>query len=72
MNEQDSNNGMVAKIVVCPTCRGDSVYAASNPYRPFCSERCKNNDFGAWASENFRLPTQMPPDDSVFGDAKLQ
>jgi len=43
------------RIVVCPTCGGDSVYAASNPSRPFCSERCKNIDFGAWASESFRV-----------------
>jgi endogenous inhibitor of DNA gyrase (YacG/DUF329 family) len=29
-------------------------------------------DLGAWASESFRLPTDAPPDDLVFGDAKLQ
>jgi uncharacterized protein len=34
------------KIVVCPSCGGESLYAASNPFRPFCSERCKNIDFG--------------------------
>jgi endogenous inhibitor of DNA gyrase (YacG/DUF329 family) len=27
-------------------------------FRPFCSERCKLIDFGAWADEEFRLPTQ--------------
>jgi len=27
-----------------------------NPYRPFCSERCKLIDLGKWASEAFRLP----------------
>jgi uncharacterized protein len=60
------------KIVRCPTCGGDSVYAPSNPYRPFCSERCKNIDLGAWASENFRVPEEAPPDDRNFGDPKLQ
>lgn len=60
------------KIVVCPQCGGDSVYAPSNVYRPFCGERCKNLDLGAWASESFRVPTEAPPDDQVFGDAKLQ
>jgi len=49
------------KLVVCPTCGGDSVYAASNPFRPFCSERCKNIDLGAWASENFRMSAQGLP-----------
>jgi endogenous inhibitor of DNA gyrase (YacG/DUF329 family) len=60
------------KIVTCPSCGGDSVYAPTNAFRPFCSQRCKNMDLGAWASESFRLPTDAPPDDLVFGDAKLQ
>lgn len=60
------------RIVNCPSCAGDSVYASSNPYRPFCSERCKNNDLGAWASEQFKMPAEAPPDDQVFGDARLQ
>jgi endogenous inhibitor of DNA gyrase (YacG/DUF329 family) len=60
------------KIVVCPTCSGPSVYAPGNRFRPFCSERCKNIDLGAWASESFRMPADAPPDDQVFGDAKLQ
>ncbi len=42
-----------AKIVKCPTCGGRSVYAPSNPFRPFCGERCKQIDLGAWASEQF-------------------
>jgi endogenous inhibitor of DNA gyrase (YacG/DUF329 family) len=60
------------RIVPCPGCGGESVYAPTNPYRPFCSERCKNHDLGAWASESFRVPTEAPSDDQPFGDAKLQ
>lgn len=43
------------RIVRCPTCKGDSIYSPENSARPFCSQRCKNNDFGAWASEAFRV-----------------
>ena len=60
------------RIVRCPACGGDSVFAPTNPYRPFCSERCKNIDFGAWASESFRVPDETPPDDVPFGDPKEQ
>ena len=60
------------RVVRCPACGGDSVYAPSNPYRPFCSERCKNMDLGAWASESFRVPDETPPDDLPFGDPKEQ
>ena len=60
-----------SRVVTCPTCGGPSRFDASNPYRPFCCERCKQIDFGAWASENFRMPTEAPPDDQTFGDPKL-
>jgi endogenous inhibitor of DNA gyrase (YacG/DUF329 family) len=52
------------RIVRCPGCGGDSVYASTNPSRPFCSVRCKNNDFGAWASEGYRLASGSTPDDT--------
>lgn len=32
------------------------VYDTANPYRPFCSERCKLMDLGQWANENYRFP----------------
>nr|WHW29545.1 putative DNA gyrase inhibitor YacG [uncultured bacterium] len=44
-----------ARTVTCPTCKGESRYATDNPWRPFCSERCRNADLGAWASESFRV-----------------
>lgn len=54
------------RIVTCPGCGGPSVYAPDNPYRPFCSERCKNLDFGAWASESYRVaaPPSSPDSDA--------
>ena len=51
------------KWVACPQCRGPSLYASSNAFRPFCSERCKQIDLGAWASEQFAVPAQPEPDD---------
>jgi len=54
------------KTVVCPACNGPSIYAPSNIYRPFCCERCKNLDLGAWASERFKLPEQTPNTDPDF------
>ena len=43
------------RSVRCPACGGVSRYAADNPYRPFCSARCRQHDLGAWASESFRV-----------------
>ena len=53
------------RLVRCPTCSGDSVYAADNPFRPFCSERCKNIDFGGWASESYRMKATPPKDEDA-------
>ncbi|XHS80535.1 DNA gyrase inhibitor YacG [Burkholderiaceae bacterium UC74_6] len=50
------------KIVPCPTCKGDSVYGPNNPWRPFCCERCRQIDLGAWASESFRVEATPPAD----------
>jgi hypothetical protein len=39
------------------------VWGPQSPFRPFCSERCKLLDLGAWASESYRIPAVDPPDD---------
>jgi endogenous inhibitor of DNA gyrase (YacG/DUF329 family) len=46
----------VVRIVGCPTCGARTTLAASNAFRPFCSERCRMRDLGAWASESYRIP----------------
>jgi endogenous inhibitor of DNA gyrase (YacG/DUF329 family) len=68
----DNKTPRPTRVVTCPTCKGESLYAPSNPYRPFCSERCKNMDFGAWAGEGFRLPADGEPDQSVPGADRMQ
>lgn len=52
---------MTARKVRCPQCGGDSLWAPENPWRPFCSERCKQIDLGAWASDSYRIPVQPGP-----------
>lgn len=52
------------RIVRCPTCSGDSLFAPSNTWRPFCSERCRQLDLGAWASESFRVEAAPPVEDN--------
>ena len=57
------------ELVACPGCGGDSVYAPTNPFRPFCSERCKNIDLGAWASERFCMVVTTLAEDQLTDDA---
>ena len=42
--------------VTCPTCGKELEWSENNPWRPFCSERCKLIDLGEWANENHRIP----------------
>ena len=56
--------------VPCPTCGGPSLFVPSNRFRPFCGERCKMIDLGAWANESFRVPAQTPPQDAQYGDPR--
>jgi len=40
--------------IICPICRNITTWE-ENPFRPFCSERCKLLDLGAWADETYRI-----------------
>ena len=35
------------------------------PWRPFCSERCKMVDLGAWVLGHYRIPGKTDPDEGV-------
>ncbi|HJW51652.1 MAG TPA: DNA gyrase inhibitor YacG [Burkholderiaceae bacterium] len=41
--------------VPCPTCSAPVPWSPQNRYRPFCSERCKLIDLGAWASDRYAI-----------------
>ena len=50
----------------CPVCKKMTTWE-ENPYKPFCSERCRLTDLGMWASEGYRVPG-----DPVEGDDKKE
>lgn len=52
----------LVRKVSCPHCGGESPWSAANRWRPFCCERCKMIDLGAWASESYRVPVQEAAD----------
>jgi uncharacterized protein len=41
--------------VKCPTCQREIDWQTA-PYRPFCSERCRLIDLGAWLTEQRAIP----------------
>ncbi|MEO8755070.1 MAG: DNA gyrase inhibitor YacG [Casimicrobiaceae bacterium] len=55
------------KTVACPRCGTAVAWSDASRWRPFCSERCKLIDLGAWASERYRVPVAERPDDDLEG-----
>ena len=53
---------MTTKKVKCPTCGKEVVWSSENRWRPFCSERCRLIDLGAWADESHRIPDATAQD----------
>lgn len=47
----------------CPTCNKEQAWSTDNPWRPFCSERCRLIDFGAWANEEHSIPVNPDLED---------
>ena len=43
------------KKIKCPECKKLTEWSEKNYFKPFCSERCRLLDLGAWASENRRI-----------------
>jgi endogenous inhibitor of DNA gyrase (YacG/DUF329 family) len=59
------------RYVACPQCGATIAWSPESRWRPFCSERCKLIDLGAWAAERYRVPVVAPPDDAGPGAAEL-
>jgi uncharacterized protein len=52
----------MAATVKCPTCGRSIEWSDRSPFRPFCSERCRVIDLGAWLTEKHAIPdTETPP-----------
>jgi len=43
-----------SKKIKCPFCKKETSWH-NNPFRPFCSERCKLTDLGEWALGKYRI-----------------
>jgi uncharacterized protein len=61
---------MTSVRVKCPTCRRELQWDAA-PYRPFCSERCRLIDLGAWLSgERAIAADATPPEEAPHADSQ--
>ncbi len=53
------------RIFKCPRC-GKPISFEENPYRPFCSKKCKMMDLGAWFMEEYQISSPMESEDELI------
>ncbi len=53
---------MKNKKIRCPICKKETTWQG-NPWRPFCSERCKTIDLASWASGDYRIAGEKKKED---------
>lgn len=51
----------------CPICKKE--VALTDPYMPFCGERCKLIDLGNWATEKYVIPVPLTGDEQLDEEA---
>ncbi|MGZ3742503.1 MAG: DNA gyrase inhibitor YacG [Pseudobdellovibrionaceae bacterium] len=69
----DKKEKRAQRKIKCPQCGVLVIYSPDNPYRPFCSERCKTLDLAQWADGNYRIPVEQSsvPNDSDLNEEDL-
>jgi endogenous inhibitor of DNA gyrase (YacG/DUF329 family) len=55
-------------MAACPQCQGPVGARAGTPSFPFCCERCRLLDLGAWLDERYRIPVLQPDADEPGTD----
>jgi hypothetical protein len=55
----------MGEALLCVLCRRRPVEAR---WRPFCSERCRNEDLAHWADGSYRLVGEPVPGPDSDGD----
>ena len=58
--------GKRALKLKCPICK--KTVQAKAPEFPFCSDRCRLLDLGAWAEERYRIPGEPVPAEPTSDD----
>ncbi len=60
---------MNVKTVKCLICKKETIWD-DNPFRPFCSERCRQLDLGKWILEDYRIPGEKKDVPDSGGEEK--
>ena len=62
----------MTQYIICPTCNKEADLSKANPYRPFCSERCKLIDLGQWVEEKYKISEQDNQSNNINQDPSFK
>jgi endogenous inhibitor of DNA gyrase (YacG/DUF329 family) len=54
----------------CPSCGRPIEWSDAWPHRPFCSDRCRIIDLGAWLTGRHAIPGEPVEPDEAGPDAR--
>jgi endogenous inhibitor of DNA gyrase (YacG/DUF329 family) len=60
---------MIARMGEAPLCVLCRTRPVDEPWRPFCSERCRNEDLARWAEERYKMAAEPAPDTAPDAEA---
>lgn len=58
------------RSAACPRCGSAARLDGQNPWRPFCSERCKLIDLGDWFAERRGIAAEPTAADGEIDDTE--
>ena len=58
--------------VSCPRCATTVPWDTGSPWRPFCSRRCRDEDFCAWANEEHVIAEDPETSDLLSEDPQAR
>jgi hypothetical protein len=58
--------------VKCPTCSRPVEWSEASAYRPFCSDRCRLIDLGAWLTEQHKIPDESGDEPGAESEEETQ
>ena len=50
----------------CPTCKKSRDRFDTQAFLPFCSERCKQADFGRWLEGEYKVSRPLRMEDEIL------
>lgn len=67
--KSEANNTIT---VCCPQCKTQAKWLETNPYRPFCSSRCRFIDLNGWTNDEYKIPDYSVSNETTYDSGEVE